>query len=312
MVNETIYNIPEPFVKRMIELLDNDGVAWLAQLPALIDEYERRWALKVLAPYALSYNYVAPAIRRDGTPVVLKVGYPGDELISEITSLRYYAGHGMVQLLEADDEHGIFLLERLSPGTMLASLVPTDDARATSIAAGVMRELWRGPGGAPPANPILGTIHDWAAGMQRMRTFFGGGTGPFPRALVEEAELLFKDLLASQAAPVLLHGDLHHGNILAAERAPWLAIDPKGIVGERAYEVGALLRNPLPQLLELSNPGQAMARRVVQLADELELDRARVRGWGLAQAVLSAWWSIEDHGHGWEGAIACAELLARV
>jgi streptomycin 6-kinase len=312
MVDETIYNIPEDFARRMIELREDEGAAWLEQLPALIAEYERRWSIKARPPYALSYNYVAPAIRHDGTPVVLKVGMLGDELISEIMSLRYYAGHGMVQLLEADDERGVFLLERLAPGTMLASLVPTDDARATSIAAGVMRELWRGPGGTPPATPLLGSIEDWAAGMQRMRAFFGGGTGPFPRALVEEAEALFSELLASQAAPVLLHGDLHHDNILAAQRAPWLAIDPKGILGEPAYEVGALLRNPLPQLLELPNPGQAMARRVAQLAEELELDRERVRGWGLAQAVLSAWWSVEDHGHGWEGAIACAELLSRV
>jgi streptomycin 6-kinase len=312
MLDETIYNIPEQFVRRMIELHEEQGVAWLEQLPGLIAEYERRWSLKVLPPYALSYNYVAPAIRHGGMPVVLKVGYPGDELMSEIVALRHYAGHGMVQLIEADDQHGIVLLEQLSPGTMLASLVPIDDARATSIAAGVMRELWGGPGGAAPANPALGSIEDWAAGMSRMRAFFGGGTGPFPRALVEEAEALFKDLLASQAAPVLLHGDLHHDNILAAQRAPWLAIDPKGIVGEPAYEVGALLRNPLPQLLELPDPRRAMARRVAQLADELGLDQARVRGWGLAQAVLSAWWNVEDLGHGWEGAIACAELLAAV
>lgn len=305
-------HIPEHFARAMVELYEEPGAAWLKELPALIAEYERRWSLTALAPYALSYNYVAPAVRHDGTPVVLKVGFPGDGLMIEIASLQWYDGHGMVQLLEADAERGAMLLERLTPGTMLAALVATDDEQATAVAAEVMRKLWQGPAGRVPADPAHGNITDWAEGMERMRTHFGGTTGPFPRALIEEAKSLFADLLTTQAPPVLLHGDLHHDNILAAERAPWLAIDPKGIVGEPAYEVGSLLRNPLPQLLELPNPGRAMARRVDQLAEALGFDRARVRGWGLAQAVLSAWWSIEDHGHGWEGAIACAELLAAV
>jgi streptomycin 6-kinase len=106
------------------------------------------------------------------------------------------------------------------------------------------------------------------------------------------------------AEPVLLHGDLHHWNILAAGRQPWLALDPKGIVGEPAYEVGALLRNP--DLMPL----QVQERRVDQLTAELGFDRYRILGWGIAQAVLSAWWSYEDHGHGWESAVACAEILA--
>jgi streptomycin 6-kinase len=145
-----------------------------------------------------------------------------------------------------------------------------------------------------------------------MRQHFGGTGGPFPARLVDEAESLFAELLGSQAPPVLLHGDLHHENILSAQRAPWLALDPKGILGEPAYEVGALLRNPLPQLLQRPDPGRVMARRVDQLAEALEIERARIRGWGLAQAVLSAWWSVEDHGYGWEDTIACAELLAAI
>jgi streptomycin 6-kinase len=304
-----MHSVPDNFARTMVEVYGDEGAAWLNELPALIAELERRWSLTVLPPYALSYNYVAPAVRADGTPVVLKVRFPGDGPLTEIAALRLYDGHGMVKLLEADPDRGAFVLERLAPGAPLATMVPIDDERATSIAAEVIRQLWQGPAGAPPADPLYGTITDWAEGMQRMRAYFGGTTGPFPRALVEQAESLFTELLASQAAPVLLHGDLHHENILSAERAPWLAIDPQGIVGEPAYEVGALLRN---HVLELPNPGRVMARRVDQLAEQLGFDRARVRGWGLAQAVLSAWWSIEDHGYGGEEAIACAELLAAV
>ena len=109
--------------------------------------------------------------------------------------------------------------------------------------------------------------------------------------------------------PVVLHGDLHHYNILSAVREPWLAIDPKGVVGEAEYEVGALLRN---HLLSTVRPERLLARRVDQLTDELGFERQRIVGWGLAQAVLSAWWSFEDTGQVWDEAIACAEVLAEL
>ena len=157
-----------------------------------------------------------------------------------------------------------------------------------------------------------------AAGLDRMRHRFDGGTGPLPRPLVETAERLFAELLNSMQQPVLLHGDLHHWNILSAERQPWLAIDPKGIVGEPAYEVGAILRNMAPHLLAQTQPHgrshwrQIIARRADILADELGFDRERLLDWGLAQAILSAWWSIEDHGHGWQWAVHCAQLIDEI
>jgi streptomycin 6-kinase len=310
MKGSAMYNLPEHFTRLMIELHEDEGAAWLERLPALIDDCAQRWGLTMQPPYPLSYNYVAPATRADGTLVVLKVGFPSDEIPEQIPALRHYAGHGMVQLLEADSDWGAFVMERLTPGKTLVHM--EDDEQATAIAAEVMRQLWQGPGGGAPPEYPFPSIADWADGMQKMRAHFGGGTGPFPRALVEEAESLFAELLASQAAPVLLHGDLHHDNILSATRAPWLAIDPTGVVGEPAYEVGALLRNWQPTLFAMADPARATSRRVDQLAGALGFDRARIRGWGLAQAVLSAWWSIEDSGYGWEQTIACAELLAAV
>jgi streptomycin 6-kinase len=295
--------IPENFARTMAEVYGEEGVAWVAGLPALLERCAARWGLTLEPPYTLSYNYVAPAVRAGGTPVVLKVGWPGQELRTEIAALRVYDGHGIAQLLDADPDWGALLLERLTPGTMLSE-VP-DDAEATRIAAGVMRQLWRS------LSPDHGfrSVADWAAGLAKVRPHFGGGTGPLPAPLVERAEALFAELLPSQAPPVLLHGDLHHWNILAAQREPWLALDPKGIAGEPAYEVGALLRNQIPRLLAMPDPHRAMARRIDILAAELGFDRARLVGWGLAQAVLSAWWSIEDHGYGGEEALTCAELL---
>jgi streptomycin 6-kinase len=156
-------------------------------------------------------------------------------------------------------------------------------------------------------------VADWGEGFARMRERFGGTAGPLPQRLTDEAEQLFADMLNSMDEHVVLHGDLHHFNILAAERQPWLAIDPKGVVGEPAYETGALLRNPWPELLSRPNPERVLARRVGQLADELGLDRRRILAWGIGQAVLSAWWSVEDHGDdSWKSAIEFAEMLASI
>jgi streptomycin 6-kinase len=302
--------LPERFVRTVTCCFAERGAEWLYRLPSLLAECAERWSLTILPAFPnLSYNYVAPVVCADGMRAVLKVGMPDAELHTQIPVLRWYNGRNCVRLLAADEERGLALLERLVPGTTLTGLADdAHDAKATSIAASVMRGLWRP---APPEHG-LPRIEDWLEGLQRLRQHFDGGVGPFPVALVEEAETLTAELLASAAAPVLLHGDLHHDNILAAERQPWLAIDPKGVVGEPAYEVGALLRNLWQDRHTLSNPARTLARRVDQLAEELDLDRARVRGWALAQGVLSAWWGIEDNEDCWHAAIAEAQVLAAI
>lgn len=296
--------LPPHFTRTITDLFDERGVAWLENLPGLLADCERRWSLKVLPPFELSYNYVAPAIRADGTEVILKLGVPDGALTDEMTALRLWDGRGMVQLLDCDPEQGIILLERLKPGAPL--LTVEDDEEATRIFAQVARQLWI------PAPPVhnFDTPQAWAEGLKRLRDHFGGGTGPLPVKIVETAESLFAELLSSQADPVLLHGDLHHWNIISATRQPWLALDPKGIVGESCYEVGAWLRNPVGHLFNQPNPSRLLARRVAILAEELGFDRQRILGWGVAQAMLSAWWSIEDHERGWEEAVAIAEILS--
>lgn len=299
--------VPDAFTQSMIELHGPAGIEWLDHLPSLLAAFSKQWSLTLFPPFEpLSYNYVAPAVDSDGRAVVLKVGVPNPELSTEIEALRVFDGQGTVKLLEADAEKGAMLLERLVPGEALLSL--DDDEKATSIAVGVMRQLWR----EVPTDHAFPTVGRWGEGFQRLRREFDGGCGPFPEGLVERAETTFVEFLAAACEPVLLHGDLHHGNILSAEREPWLALDPKGVVGEAAYEVGAFLRNPMPQLLNASRPRWLLARRIDQMVEELGFDRERLLGWGIAQAVLSAWWSYEDHGHGWEPAIACAKHLSAI
>lgn len=283
-----------------------EAIAWLDRLPGVLAECERRWGITIGPPFNLSFNYVAPAVRADGTQVVLKACALTDEFPQQPEALRLVDGHGMVRLLECDWDEEIMLLERLLPGTMLLEV--EDDEVSTSCAASIMQKIWR----PAPENHPFKTIQRWGKGFERLRQTYAGGTGPFPETLVERAETLYRELCASMAEPVLLHGDLHHENILSAEREPWLAIDPKGVVGEAVYETGSWLRNPMPQLLEMPYPGRILARRIDQFSEQLGFERARIRDWALAQAMLSAWWSMEDSGELSVFAITCAELLAAI
>lgn len=297
------YLIPEGYARTQAEVYGEAGAEWVRQLPALLDGCARRWSLTIEAPFPLSYNYVAPAARANGEPVVLKVCFPAREFNSEASALTSYAGHGMARLLDAELSQGLLLLERLLPGTRLRTL-PGDEA--TVIAIDIMRQLWR----PPPAGHALIPLDSWVAGIGRLRAHFGGTTGPLPERAVDRAERLMADLLASPGEAVVLHGDLHHDNILAAQRQPWLAIDPKGLLGDAAFDTCAWIHNAIPEDAAPAESRRIAERCIALLADGLGIDRERIRAWAEAQAVLSGFWMVEDHGRGWEPALATAEMLA--
>ncbi len=301
-----MFVVPEAFVRKQAAIHGAAGLAWLERLPDTLAACARRWALTLAPPFPnLSFHYAAPGVRADGTAVVVKACSPTGEFPSESAALRVYDGRGAARLLAVDREREVLLLERLQPGTPLSALV--DDEEATAIAIGVMRALWRP---VPPDHPFP-SVADWGADFARLRRHFGDARGPFPSALVAEAERLFVELSASAAAPVLLHGDLHHDNILAAGPRDWLAIDPKGLIGEPACEAGgAFLWNRLPEPPSSPEIDRLLARRIAQFAAALGVDRARVRGWGVVQGVLAGTWSVEERGQYGEWAIAHAARLA--
>lgn len=286
-----------------VDIHGDAGSEWLRRLPALLCEIAERWSLTLGPPFPdLSYNYVAPATRSDGAHAVLKVGVPDKERLAEREALPHY-GDGMVRVLASDAAVGALLLERLEPGEPLSILTEAGrDADATIIAAHLMRALWR----PAPTGLAVPTVNGWAAGLGLLRERYDGGTGPLPADLVEQAERDFAELTAAEPV-VLLHGDLHHGNILSAQRAPWIAIDPKGLVGPRGYDAGNFLRSYVETL---PDPRRALDRRLEIFSAELDMDRRTLRRWAFAQAVLSAWWSIEDHGGGWGETIEVARMLA--
>ncbi|HEX9038273.1 MAG TPA: aminoglycoside phosphotransferase family protein [Ktedonobacterales bacterium] len=303
-------DIPDYFSQFIASYWGDEGSTWLGALPTLLAEYAARWHLTLLAPFSsLTFNFVAPVTRSDGSAAVLKAGVPRDEIETEIAALRLVDGQGMVHLLEADPPRGVMLLERALPGAPLARM--DDDDQAIAIAAGVMRALWRP---APDPSPFP-TVAGWLRTFDRLRATYGGSAGPLPEAALARAETLSRDLLASAPAqPMLLHGDLHQDNIASAERMPWLVIDPKGVTGDPCYEVGALLNNPYHRVMAWPRaewPGR-MARRVDILAERLGFPRERIVAWGVTQATMSAAWGIEDGEDDgrWPDRIARADALA--
>ncbi len=291
--------IPGDFARRIDRIHGDHGRAWLERLPALIAECQRRWSLTFGPPFPQSnYSYTAPALGQQGVRAVLKLAVPGPFVTAEIEALRLFDGDGAARLIDSDESLGAMLLERLEPGAML--LVVDDDREATSVAAGLIVRLRRP---VPPSHRFH-DIWKWMEGLERLRSRFGGGTGPFPTSLVERADAHLRNPSGER---MVLHGDLHHYNILSAGREPWLAVDPKGIVAEPEYEAAAYLRN---NLLDRPEPRRTLSTRIDQLADEAGLDRERMIGWGHADRVLSAWWSYEESGRADESDLAIAEVYS--
>ncbi len=279
----------------------SNGAAWLKELPNLLEGCKQRWKLDVAGdPFPLSFNYVVPVSRANGKGAVLKLGVPNSELRSEARALRAYDGHGAVRLIECDEEIGALLLARIVPGQTLADLC--DEKQATGIAARTMLKLWK----ARPNPSEFRGQEDWTGGLTKLRARFSGGTGPIDPGLVDAAERLRSELLPCASEAVLLHGDLHHLNILQGKGNEWFAIDPKGVMAEPAYEPAAFLLNPDPATC-LDKAIQTM--RVDIFAEMLQLDRERVLGWAYFHSVLSAWWTIENGGQVQESHIAKARLL---
>ena len=313
--SENIVQLPAFFISTIRGVFNEDGEKFLADLPGLISEGSQRWGLTNVQPVPnLSYNFVAFA-KRGGDDVVLKIGVLNRELTSEIYALKLFNGIGACQLLESDAERGLLLLERLKPGGMLSEL--EDDDERTHIAAEVMQKIWHDISPVQVTSNKLIKLSDWFDGLKNLRPHFGGGTGPFPKKLLEQVESSLPDLFADKSVK-LIHGDFHHFNILSSERG-WLVIDPKGVIGPVGYEVGPLMLNPWNSISDRISPALSFVegfrrraeRRVSILAERLGWEHETIIKWSTAQAVLSAWWNIQDDMNG-DYAIQCAEIFSEM
>ncbi len=256
-----------------------DGDDWLEKLPETVRE--------AVAPRELTVERVqVPGGRSslvvlvrcaDGTPAVLKLAPPRFRPEAERAALTEWDGLGAVQLLEGPMEEGVLLLERLHPDVSVRSL---PEAKALLEAAGTLRRLWV----EPPAGHVFETVAERTgrqAGAMRARA--DAEVGP----LVDAALAAREELLAAPPEHRLLHGTFRQSKVLAGERMPWLAVGPDPVVGECAFDLARLVRDRVEDLIASPSGAATTRRRVKRLAESLEVDQERLRGWTLFRAVES-------------------------
>jgi streptomycin 6-kinase len=249
------------------------GRSWLERLPSVVDELRHRWSVSLGDPFdgrEVSASWVAPATRDDGTTAVLKVGMPHLEADHEIAGLRFWAGRPTVLLLEADEPLGAMLLERCDPGTWLRE-VPEEEQ--DEVIAVLLEELWREPPDPHPFSLLSEMIRSWIE-----ETVENEARWP-DAGLVREGLATFEELIVDERERVLLATDLHAGNVLRAERSPWLVIDPKPFVGDRTYDATQHLLNCEGRMR------QAPEATLERFAALLELDADRLRRWMFARTA---------------------------
>ena len=272
---------PEYFQQSICRVFGGAGKAWLVQLPELLTELATRWKLD-LGPAVedLKANYLTFACNDSGDELVLKVGVPHHDLVTEMEALRIYQGRGIVRYVDSDPELGALLLERIRPGTKLNEL--RNNAEESLLAAGVMKNLQVS---VPSAHCLPIYAEQVERRFHRSKPIFDTDGAPFSAEWIDTATHLFKEIQSTKAQDVVLHGDLHHQNILFDEQAGWLAIDPKGVVGDPCLEVGRFLHNGLPDAISRDEKQRLLDQRVHIFSRELGHSEERIRSCGTVDIV---------------------------
>ncbi|MFD7986886.1 aminoglycoside phosphotransferase family protein [Kitasatospora indigofera] len=281
--------VPQHLARSVGARHGESGRAWLEGLPERVGSYLDRWDLtleRVLDPGG-RLSLIGYVHRDDLSPAVLKAGLITPETAQEHAALTHWAGRGAVLLLAAEPAEGMMLLERLHGEIPLRSLA---EAKAMLEAAGLLQRLWVPPADDHPFTAVADRVHALAEGIRRHRDLPGAAD---TRPLADEALSTAEGLLGSATERFLLHGDFHHGNVLAADRSPWLAIDPRPLVGERAYDLARLAQDRLDTLIGSPGPRGAARRRLHQLAEAVEVDHDRLRGWTLFRSVAAGLHSLD-------------------
>ena len=255
------------------------GVRWLDSLPERVAELARAWSIRVGAAFDHSgaASWVAPVELDDGARAILKVGMPHVEARYEADALRLLDGQGTVRLLRVSDDGFSLLLERCNPGTDLWSL--SAEGR-DSVACEILPRLWQEPEESAPFLPLTQLLSRWSEEIPPVAAGRGYNSGDVAAILD-----LGRELAASQPRCALLHGDFHPGNVLAAQRQPWLVIDPKPFLGEPAFDLAQWFYNRYFQVGQSVDAVAVLREEMSRFAAKLNLDASRIAGWTVVKAL---------------------------
>ncbi|WP_108008864.1 aminoglycoside phosphotransferase family protein [Streptomyces sp. VMFN-G11Ma] len=275
-----VIDIPEAFIARHERFGGAAGRAFVAGLPARAARLLELWRLRPDGPSMYGRcALVLPVLRADGTRAVLKLQDVDEETAGEPLALRTWRGDGAVRLLECDEETGSLLLERLDPGRLLDDL--PDSREATLVVARLLARLTATT--APAGLRQLGDIATRL--LERTAVALPGVPGP-ERGLLADCAAAVREV-ADEPGDRLLHWDLHFENVLGADRAPWLAIDPKPLAGDPGFDLFPALWNRFD--------ADEVRWRFDAMTDVLGLDRARARAWTLARVLQNSVWQLQEN-----------------
>lgn len=261
-----------------------DWARWVDRLPGLATDLMAEWGLRGDGWAMHGYcSLVLPALTPEDERVVLKLTFDGDdESEHEALALQHWHGAGAVRLLRADPHRRALLLERLHA----TDLTEVGDLEACEVVAGLYPRLHRPS--LPQLRPLTAYITRWLDHLQAVRREM-----PVPPRMVEQTLYLGRALVTDpDSARVMVHGDLHYTNVLAAEREPWLAIDPKPMNGDPHYEVPPLLWNRWAEMA--GDLRGCIRRRFHTVVDAAGLDEDRARDWAIVRMVVDASWTVTD------------------
>ncbi len=281
-------SLPKKFVENTIALCGDKGEKWLDDLPDTISALEKKWSITAGKHFRnLSYNYVANALFSNGKTAVLKIGLPlrDVEIYGEAAYLKALDGQGSAKLFEFDYDRQAALLERVVPGANLQSVCKKDQSEAVLITIAVLKRILR-PVPAEVGDFI--SLDGWFDGLKR-----AGGT-KFPPDYAERALEYYEELSKDTKNIFLLHGDIHHDNILSATREPFLVIDPKGMIGHVGYDIGVFLNNHHDWLEWNTRLEGKLDEAITEFANAFDLEEIVIRKWAFCQMVLSWWWMFDE------------------
>jgi len=284
-------NLSPGFIAKVNRIFGDAGRAWLQELPGIVARCREQWHLpEGTICNVVAMNYIEFTALPDGTPVALKVSVPQEELYSEMEALALYRGRGAAHLLATDHDLGAILMQRAMPGTMLWQ--HGDNAEQTRIAATLMQSLHV----REPEHHAMPHFSRWVERAFRLTRTEWDPDELMPRDLLDRAETAFVTLTADRGSDVVLHGDLHHDNILWDETDGWIAIDPKGVIGPRCLDVGRFIQNQLPDEASFDVREPLVRERIGIFADHLSFSPNVIAASALVDCVLSHIWCFEDEG----------------
>ena len=295
-------SLPIELIHHVTAICGRDGQEWLDALEESVRDLEELWSIKAHEPFAAGeYNFVAPVTCENGELAVLKLAPPYQtiEIFSEAAYLRARKGSGAVKFIAEDRPRKAILIEHAIPGMNLTECFKDDELASIGPSIRSLRASLLPP---PCDKSDVIPLDKWFDGLRRFEST------NFPADYAIRALRIYENLLARTSQMFYLHGDFHPGNLVSSTRAPFLLIDPKGVIGHIGYDIACFLNNFHWWQETKPDVETRLEKAVAQFGDAFDIDPFELRQWAFAQMVLGAWWTFEDMSEFYNNEVAKADV----